>query len=561
MSKKALRRLVVLAVVLAVGILASRVGRAIETRAGDRFSVASGRELRDRSDATDSMERARELRLRTVQQDTLIAGRQFERLDQYFKGVRVFGGEVVRETDGKIVLGITGTLHGPVRADTTPRLEPEAALAVFERETGAATAPRIAPELVILPRDDGSFVLAYRVTGFARQELPVLFINAQSGAVELRYNNLQTQQAAAGLGQGVYGDEKKVSGTLQGTLFQAWDQMRPTKIVTNDLRGSVSRMVALEEGRVAFSSSDIASSTSSRWTDPDVVDAHTYLGWTYDYYFKRHNWKGLDNRDSRAIYAIVHPVNRDDMRKYDWSQVADYYANAFFCPQCGAGREDILMFGEGLPTGYYLVGLNQYVTYFAASLDIVAHEYSHGVSGYSANLIYRNESGALSEAFSDIMGTGVEFFFQQAGSGVLKADYLHGEDSFVPAPGRGGTISGSRSLADPAAFGDPDHYSQRYTGTSDGGGVHTNSSIANHAFYLAIEGGTNRTSKLSVTGVGAANREQIEKVFFRGFTTLPSDASFSQARALTIKAARDLYPSAPTVERAVTEAWTAVGVQ
>jgi thermolysin len=519
----------------------------------DRFSVSSGRVLRDRSEAVEAMERVRELRMRVVQDDSLIAGRRHERLDQYYRGVRVFGGEVVRETDGKTVLGVTGTIYGPMRVDTTPALEPEDALAVFGRETGSAVEAR--SELVVLPKDDGTFVLAYRVTGFVRQRLPVLFVNAQTGVVELRYDNLRTQQPSAGIGQGVYGDEKKVSGTLQGTVYQAWDQMRPTTIVTYDLRGNVARMLS----RLTLAASDIATSPTPTWTDGVVVDAHTYLGWTYDYFFKRHAWKGFDNRDSRAVHAVVHPVRREDMTKYSWNDVGMYYANASFCAQCGSGREDIVMFGEGLPSGYSLVETGQYVNYYAASLDIVAHEYSHGVIAYTSDLIYRNEAGALDEAFADIMATGAEFFLQPAGSGRLKADYLHGEETYVQ--GRPGSVAGSRSLADPGAFGDPDHYSKLYTGDEDNGGVHTNSSVANHAFYLAVEGGTNRTSGLEVHGVGAANREQIERVFFRAFTTLPSDATFSQARAKTVQSARDLFTPGSAVERAVTEAWTAVGVQ
>ena len=82
-----------------------------------------------------------------------------------------------------------------------------------------------------------------------------------------------------------------------------------------------------------------------------------------------------------------------------------------------------------------------------------------------------------------------------------------------------------------------------------------------HAFYLAIEGGRNRTSGLAVTGVGPANREQVERVFFRAFTQmLPSNASFRTARAATIQSARDLYGAGSAVETAVAQAWTAVGV-
>jgi bacillolysin len=185
---------------------------------------------------------------------------------------------------------------------------------------------------------------------------------------------------------------------------------------------------------------------------------------------------------------------------------------------------------------------------------VVAHELAHGVTDYTSDLIYRNESGALNEAFSDIIGASVEFFFQPAGSGYLKADYLLGEDLTAPS-------GAFRSMADPQAYDDPDHYSKRYLGTADNGGVHSNSGIANHAFYLAVEGGVNRTSRLSVQGVGAANREKIEKVFFRAFTQLlPASATFSIAREATLQAARDLYGAGSDVERAIGQAWTAVGV-
>ncbi len=151
------------------------------------------------------------------------------------------------------------------------------------------------------------------------------------------------------------------------------------------------------------------------------------------------------------------------------------------------------------------------------------------------------------------MGTSVEFYFQQPGSGNLRADYLMGEDVFRPG--------GIRSHENPQAYGDPDHYSRRFTGTADNGGVHINSGIANNVYYLAIEGGTNRTSGLSVQGVGAANREQIERVFYRAFTQmLPSNATFAVARAATIQSARDIFGANSAAERAMTQAWTAVGV-
>ena len=210
------------------------------------------------------------------------------------------------------------------------------------------------------------------------------------------------------------------------------------------------------------------------------------------------------------------------------------------------------MFGEGLPAGFTLDG--QVWDFLAGAIDIVAHELTHGVTEFTSNLIYRDESGALNESFSDMMGTGVEFFFQPPGNDLaLRADYLVGEDAIRPG--------GLRSMSDPASKGDPDHYSKRFLGPEDNGGVHINSAIPNQVFYLAIEGGTNRTSGLSVQGVGGGNRDQIEKVFYRTVTQLlPANATFAMARAASIQASRDLFGVNSAAERAVTQAWTAVGV-
>ena len=335
--------------------------------------------------------------------------------------------------------------------------------------------------------------------------------------------------------------------------------VRPTAIKTYDMKGNLTRAKDIFDGNIPLLSSDMASNTGSTWTDPVVVDAHTYAGWTYDYFYTRHGWKGLNNLDSRIVHILVHSANRADFTKYSTEDQGTYYTNAFFCGGCGTDREDLLMFGEGLPSSYYSTANGgQTVDYISATLDVVAHKYSHGITNYTSNFVYRNESGALDESFCDIMSVGAEFFQQSAGSGLLKADYLEGEDAWRPR--LPGALSGIRSFIDPGAYGDPDHYSKRYTGTSDNGGVHSNSSISNHAFYLAVEGGTNRTSGQTVTGVGAANRDKIEKVFFRGFTTLTSNATFEPGASEDPPGGSHALRRRQRVETAVTQAWNAVGV-
>src|SRR6187200_3043482 len=126
---------------------------------------------------------------------------------------------------------------------------------------------------------------------------------------------------------------------------------------------------------------------------------------------------------------------------------------------------------------------------------------------------------------------------------------------------RTNTLDGIGSMANRAQCGDQHYYRNKYVGAADDGGLHTNTGIPNQAFYLAIEGGTNRTSGISVTGVGGANRDQIEKAFYRAFTLmLPANATFVTARSATTQAARDLYGANSRAEQAIDQAWNAVGV-
>jgi len=495
----------------------------------------------------DRLREAGTVRLAKSRPDTLMPGRVHERFDQYYGDVRVLGAQLVRQSDEGRAVSVFGTVHPDIAIDATPTLTRDQALARAIALTGGEPLPTRVPELLILPRDstgDGAgYVLVWSVSIATRTDVLAIFVDAKSGAEVMRQSHFR-RDTAVGNGRGVLGDEKKISANRVGSTFFADDQHRPPSLVTLDLRGNLIRTDSILSGFTAIAQSDIASDTDNTWTDGAVVDAHVHLGWTYDYFFKRFGRHGLDNND-RPITAIAHPVSRADIFEYlnDGDVLGTFYANAFWCGECNGG---MIMFGEGLPPDLFTVDVN----YVAAALDIVAHELTHGVTEYSSNLIYQNEPGALNEAISDIMGASTEFFFHGS-----RADYLIGEDVFPLEAGW------ARSLADPRRFGDPDHYSGRYIGPDDNGGVHTNSTIASHAFYLAIEGGTNRTSGRSVQGVGAGNREQIEKVFYRAFAfLLPPDATFAVARQATLQAATDLYGASSPAFRAVSQAWDAVGV-
>jgi bacillolysin len=525
-------------------ISSTRPVQAQDARRTITIDARSATDLRDWDRRLDAMLRQGELRVRDTRDDTLIKGRTHQRADQYYRGVRVFGGDVARQADGSGLTESTfGTLYQGIDLDPSPSIDEDRARAIFAERSGSTLDPSSTPELVVLPLDDGRYALAWRLRLKTRHDSRQYFIDARTGATLVDFSDRKTQ-SAVGRARGVLGDTKKISVRNSTGRFLTADELRPPSIQTYDMQGNPSRVNDALLGVVTLSSTDLASDTDNDWSDGAVDDAHVYAGYTYDFYFKRFGRHGLNNADIR-VQNLVHPVRRSDLFTYI-DEFPDFFINAFY------DTNGVMVYGEGLPAGFTLGG--QTWDFLAGALDIVAHELSHGVTEFTSNLIYRNESGALNESFSDMMGTSAEFFFQPAGSGNLKADYLIGEDVIRPG--------GIRSMDNPGLFGDPDHYSKRFQGTEDNGGVHINSGIPNHVFYLAIEGGTNRTSGLSVEGVGGANREQIEKVFYRAFTQMmPSNATFSVARSVSIQSARDLYGSGSPAERAVTQAWTAVGVQ
>jgi thermolysin len=492
------------------------------------------------------------LRLQNIVRDREVPSQVIERFTQFHRGVRVWGAEIVRSSDRGVAEWVFGTVAPSTTISTDPALTVAMARSRLLDIGGDKASFLGQPTLVVLPLQSSELRLAY--TGALRQGSRVfqLFIDASSGLELLRYSLIHTQ-AAVGTGVGVLGDTKKLSVLRQAGAFVTSDQQRPPALTTFDMSGDVNRALEVLDGGPLFVS-DMATDVDNVWTDAAAVDAHAYVGWTYDYFFKRHGRRGLDDRD-RPIVALINGVTQENAITLP-PELVDLALNAFWCGPCGPNGVGLMYFGNGIPSRYTYYGQN--VSPLAGALDVVAHELTHAVTDSSSGLIYLNESGALNEAFSDIMGTAAEFFHQPTGAYSREADFIIGEDVFRSVYD---DQHGIRSLSNPGVFGNPDHYDLRYTGPEDNGGVHFNSGIPNHVFFLSVMGGRNRTSGIAVPGVGLANMEKIERVFYRAFVyMLPASATFSTARAATIQAARDLYGAGSAPELAITQAWTAVGV-
>ena len=490
---------------------------------------------------TADMLRAGDLHITRVQADTMAPGRTHERLAQHHEGLPVFGGELVRQMSGATVLSVFGRVFDDVFIPSTePAFDLDTAIARVRRDAGASVSVA-ASELGIQPTSTG-FVLAYRIrvrTGIGSR---LYLIDAQSGdIVDTRSEVRHQDQPVIGVGTGVLRDQKKVSVTETSTGFEAVDLLRPALAFTLDFRGSLTRLNTFLANGV-LSASDVATSTTSTWTDRMVVDAHAHQGWVYDYYLKRFGRRGLDDRDTELV-TIVHPLFRSAAPTLPSDLVDDWINNASYLP-----LDNVVIFGDG--DGIFFEA-------FAGALDIVAHEMTHGVIEFSSRLEYEDEPGALNEAFCDIMGASAEFFLVRPEGPQAGPNFLMGEDITFAGPGF------IRSMQNPIAGGDPDHYSLRmFIGTdTDSGGVHVNSTIVSHAYYLAVAGGRNRVSGLTVQGVGVSNIDRMERIFYRAFVFMLGPLSqFSDARAATLQAASELFGAGSNERAQLLQAWNAVGV-
>lgn len=261
-------------------------------------------------------------------------------------------------------------------------------------------------------------------------------------------------------------------------------------------------------------------STGQTCSDAAAQRAHSGAAAVYDYYQQVHGRDGI-NGSGMTMNSNVHVGT-------NWNN-ASWYQNQMF-------------YGEGD---------GQTFTDLTNDYDIIGHELTHGVTQFSGNMIYQNESGAINEAWSDIMGISAEAYR----NGTTSPNWTLGGDAYTPnTPG-----DGLRYMNNPTQDGRSyDYYPERYTGTQDRGGVHLNSGIANLAYVLLVQGGTHPRSK-TTANVPAIGLSKAEKIFYRALTTyFNQSTNFSGARTGTVQAAADLYGQ--TEKTAVETAWCAVGV-
>ena len=265
--------------------------------------------------------------------------------------------------------------------------------------------------------------------------------------------------------------------------------------------------------------------TNASGCDSDLVAkaAHDNAGKVYDYYNTIFGRDSINGAGMPLISTVHFDVD---------------YNNAFW-------NGEQMVYGDG--DGEIFSPLSQ-------SMDVVAHELTHGVTEFTAGLVYEDESGALNESYSDVMGVFADAFARN----TTAVNWQLGEEVYTPSiagdalrdmadPHKGsdpftGAYNCSYRVAQPLFCGQPASVSEyarlpiSLDVPSDQGGVHINSGIPNKAAYLLVDGGT--FNSITINGIGVKKAEQI---YYRTLTSyLTPYANFLTARNASIQACTDL---------------------
>ena len=256
-------------------------------------------------------------------------------------------------------------------------------------------------------------------------------------------------------------------------------------------------------------------------SDVAVDEAYDGAGATYDLYFQAYGRNSIDGRGMEIDSSVHYGVR---------------YDNAFW-----DGAQMVYGDGDG-----------RLFERFTIAVDVIGHELTHGVTDAEAALEYHDQPGALNESFSDVFGSLVK---QRArGQTAAEADWIIGEGLFtsrVRGVGLRSLKAPGTAYADPVLGNDPQpaHMAQYDPSPEDDGGVHVNSGIPNHAFYLAA------------TAIGGFAWEKAGRIWYVALTErLRPTSDFAAASAATQAVAGELFGSGGSEQKAVRHAWELVGL-
>lgn len=474
-----------------------------------------------------------------VQSSTDNANKNHIRLQQRYKGVAVYGADVIVHLNAS---GEGEAFNGnyfavPQNIDVTPVVSKQLALEkVNAHLTKGATLRTMSPfekklvaheqpeATLCIYQDKGlvkTFVLAYHIvscpTIHQRWEY---FIDATSGAVLHRFESTCFADGPRTASTtDLNGVARMVNTYQKGTsyfmldisraMYKATGSVLPDEpvggILTIDMNNTFGKDQAFQH---AMSSNNVWSTANQT----KAVTAHFSAGVAYEYFRTKHNRNSIDGNGG-TILSIINVTDETGIA----------LDNAFW-------NGKAMFYGNG----------NTSFKPLAGSMDVAGHEMTHGVVENTANLEYQGESGAINESMADIFGSMMD-----------PGDWLIGEDIVKTSVFPSGAL---RNLSDPHNGGtnlsspgfQPKHMNEAYKGSEDNAGVHINSGIPNHAFYKYAT---------------AITRDKAAAVFYKALDDyLTKSSKFIDLRLAVVKAAGDLYGASSNEVTQAGIAFDAVGI-
>ncbi|MFD9026260.1 M4 family metallopeptidase [Streptomyces parvulus] len=447
------------------------------------------------------------------------------RYERTYDGLPVLGGDLVVTSDAGTTERVVKATSKAIRpATVTPKISAgkaeQQAVSVAKAAGAEDAAADRAPRKVVWAAQ-GTPVLAYEtVVGGLQEdgtpnELHVI-TDAATGAKLFEYQAIHN-----GTGNTMYSGTVTLGTAQSGSSYTLTDTGRGNHKTYNLNRGTSGT------GTLFSGPDDVWGNGQASNAETAGADAHYGAALTWDYYKNVHGRSGIRG-DGVGAYSRVHYGNN--------------YVNAFWSDSCFC-----MTYGDGSGNTNPLT-----------SIDVAAHEMTHGVTSNTAGLVYSGESGGLNEATSDIFGSAVEF---HANNSSDVGDYLIGEEIDINGDG-----TPLRYMDKPSKDGASKDAWYSGIGNID---VHYSSGPANHFFYLLSEGSGTKTINgvsydsptsdgLPVTGIG---RDKAAKIWFRALTTkFTSTTNYAAARTGTLAAAGELYGTDSTEYKRVQDAWAGINV-
>jgi Zn-dependent metalloprotease len=467
-------------------------------------------------------------------------GDEHVRFTRTFAGLDVIGGDFVTHSHGGALRGVSQTLNTNLRPGTRPSISGDTAIELAGAQFGTGFQGMPTARLVVFALNTRP-ALAYEVV-FAGQKAngdPTemhYFVNASNGRVMDKWDMVHTAKPGGGGGGGGTPAVGTGKGQVYGTISINTASSGGTYNFTDTTRGNgamydangVAYSTAARRATL-FVDADNVWGSGSFGTDraTAAVDAAFGVAKTFDYYKNTFGRSGIFG-DGKGVKSYVH-VGRS------WVNAA-WYANAMY-------------YGDG--GGSYLP---------LVAIDVAGHEMTHGVTQALNGLAYSGDAGGLNESSSDIMGTMVEFYANNAND---TPDYTIGEEIYA-APA---VTKALRYMFKPS--GADASYDCYPSGGFAGVDPHYSSGPSNHFFYLLAAGSVNPAgfnytqaqltcNNVAVAGIG---NDKAARIWYRAMDLyFTSGTTYPQAKAATLSAAADLYGAGSAEAAAVTAAWAGVGL-